>query len=77
MLKPSLSMNTAQFAVAVSCIFAVLSAAVILTVTTLSAGTYLPSFLVCLLVVYLEHVTIQFVDHPCFVRGTPDWGGSR
>lgn len=66
MLEPSLSMNTAQFAVAVSCIFAVLSAAVILTVTTLSSGTYLPFFLVCLHVMFL-HVFMH-VGHTVVLR---------
>ncbi|HBZ79845.1 MULTISPECIES: HXXEE domain-containing protein [Brevibacillus] len=56
-LEPSLSMSTAQFAVAVACIFAVLSAAVVLAAATLPQGTYLPLFLVCLHVMFLHVFT--------------------
>ncbi|MFS0557102.1 HXXEE domain-containing protein [Brevibacillus sp. 179-C9.3 HS] len=66
LMEPSFAMNTAQFAVAVSCIFAVLSAAVILTVTTFSTGTYLPFFLVCLHVMFL-HVFMH-VGHTVVLR---------
>lgn len=45
-VEPSLAMNTAQFAVAVTCVFAVLAAAVVLAAATLPLGTYLPFFLV-------------------------------
>lgn len=66
LMAPSFSMTTAQFSVAVACIFAVLSAAVILTVTTLSVGTYLPFFLVCLHVMFL-HVFMH-IGHAVLLR---------
>jgi hypothetical protein len=51
------SMKTAQFAVAVSFIFLILSIAVLLTSVTLPTGTYLPFFLVCLHVMFLNIFT--------------------
>lgn len=62
-LGPSLSMTTAQFAVAVTCIFVILSAAVLLAATTLSQGTFLPVYLVCLHTLFLHvftHLGISF-----------------
>ncbi|MED3501367.1 HXXEE domain-containing protein [Brevibacillus agri] len=56
-VEPSLAMNTAQFAVAVTCVFAVLAAAVVLAAATLPLGTYLPFFLVCLHVMFLHVFT--------------------
>lgn len=55
--KPLLFMTTAQFAVAVTGIFIILSAAVLLTAATWSKGTYLPFFLVCLHVMFLHVFT--------------------
>lgn len=57
MIGPSLAMSTAQFAVAVACMFAILSSAVLLTVTTLEQRTFLPFFLVCLHVLFLHVFT--------------------
>lgn len=56
-LEPSLSMNTAQFAAAVACIFLVISSATVLAVTTLSTGAYLPFYLVCVHVMFLHVFT--------------------
>lgn len=69
-LQPMLSMSTAQFSVAVTCIFAVLSAAVLLTVLTWQAGTYLPFFLVCLHVLFL-HVFTHIGQSLLFRTYTP------
>jgi len=68
--QPMLSMSTAQFSVAVTCIFAVLSAAVLLTVLTWQAGTYLPFFLVCLHVLFL-HVFTHIGQSLLFRTYTP------
>lgn len=68
--QPMLSMSTAQFSVAVTCIFAVLSAAVLLTVLTWPAGTYLPFFLVCLHVLFL-HVFTHIGQSLLFRTYTP------
>ncbi|MDF2680687.1 MAG: hypothetical protein K0R47_1877 [Brevibacillus sp.] len=57
MIEPSLRMCTEQFAVAVTCIFAVLSTAVLLTVSTWEQRTFLPFFLVCLHVLFLHVFT--------------------
>lgn len=57
LIEPSLTMSTAQFAVAVLCIFAVLSSAVLLTVLTWEQKTFLPFFLVCLHVLFLHVFT--------------------
>ncbi|MED4584781.1 HXXEE domain-containing protein [Brevibacillus choshinensis] len=57
MIEPSLSMSTAQFAVAVTCIFVVLSTAVLLTVSTWEQRTFFPFFLVCLHVLFLHIFT--------------------
>ncbi|GED31112.1 HXXEE domain-containing protein [Brevibacillus centrosporus] len=57
MVEPSLTMSTAQFAVAVTCIFVVLASAVILTIFTWEERTFLPFFLVCLHVLFLHSFT--------------------
>jgi len=57
MIRPMLAMSSAQFSVAVTCIFAVLSAAVLLTVLTWPTGNYLPFFLACLHVLFLHVFT--------------------
>ncbi|RNB52884.1 HXXEE domain-containing protein [Brevibacillus gelatini] len=66
LMEPSLAMNTAQFAVAVTCIFAVLVAAVVLAAATLPLGTYLPFFLVCLHVMFLHVFT--HIGHTIVLR---------
>jgi hypothetical protein len=55
--EESFSMKTAQFAVAVTCIFLVLTVATILAAVTLPEGTWLPFFLVCLHVMFLNVFT--------------------
>ncbi|QRG68902.1 HXXEE domain-containing protein [Brevibacillus choshinensis] len=57
MIEPSLTMTTAQFAVAVTCIFCVLALAVLLTICTWEQRTFLPFFLVCLHVLFLHTFT--------------------
>ncbi|MEJ8547035.1 HXXEE domain-containing protein [Brevibacillus borstelensis] len=56
-LESSLSMNTAQFAAAVACIFLVISSATLLAATTLSTGVFLPFYLVCVHVMFLHVFT--------------------
>jgi hypothetical protein len=70
LLKPMLNMTTAQFSVAVTGIFVILTAAVLLTVTTLPDGTYLPFFLVCLHVMFL-HVFTHLGQSILFRAYTP------
>jgi hypothetical protein len=70
-LEPSLRMTTAQFAAAVTCLFVILSLATLLAAVTLPEGTYLPVFLVCLHVLFLNvfsHLghTLQF---RCYTPG--------